>query len=263
MTIHITFLGCSASRGVPELGCGCAVCASALPGQRNRRHRSALLLRGASGTLLIDAGPDLRHQLTAALPFPDALLITHPHDDHILGFSDLLAAARGRGVVLPVVGPGEVLAGLRERFGYMWVGEGWQRTMRLTPWDEPGDLLDLTVAPHRVNHGFNGWAYGFVVTTPSGRRLGYFPDAIDIAPAVQAHLRGLDLLILGANFWQEEAPRAGRSVYDVQEALALAADLGVGELILTHLSHAIDYATVAGRLPPWASLAHDGRTVDL
>lgn len=89
--LKITILGCGTSVGVPCLGHnGWGRCNPNEP--KNRRQRCALLVQTAQTTILVDAGPDIRHQL---LPHNllklDALLITHTHSDHVAGLDELRA----------------------------------------------------------------------------------------------------------------------------------------------------------------------------
>ena len=45
--------------------------------------------------------------------------------------------------------------------------------------------------------------------------------------------------------------------------LAWARELNVGQLYLSHLSNAMDYATLVRELPDWAAPAHDGLEISL
>lgn len=259
MTPHLLFLGTSDSKGVPRLGCGCAVCRAARPGTRHHRTRAGLLLRGPEGDLLIDTPPEIRLRFTELdLPPPSALFLTHPHDDHILGFADVIKALRRSAA--PIFAPTEVFDGLRERFGYLWTSDHYLSPRLLHPLEGPVRVAGWTLEALRVPHGFNGWSYGYLLER-DGWRAGYFSDALHVSAAVQARWQGLDLLILGANFWRETAPLEQRSVYDVEEALAVAQGARVGQLILTHLSHKIEADEMGPRLPAWASFAWDGRRV--
>src|SRR5260370_36787558 len=80
--MKLTFLGTGTSFGVPQLGCGCAVCRSADP--RDRRTRVGAVVETDGGTrILIDTPPELRMQLTAAgIPDSDAALFTHYNPEH-------------------------------------------------------------------------------------------------------------------------------------------------------------------------------------
>ena len=59
--MEVVFLGVGSSAGTPVIGCGCPTCLSDDP--RNRRTRCSIAVTMESGAvLLVDSGPDLRHQ---------------------------------------------------------------------------------------------------------------------------------------------------------------------------------------------------------
>jgi phosphoribosyl 1,2-cyclic phosphate phosphodiesterase len=82
--MRITFLGTGAAEGYPALWCRCQRCTVARErGGRHLRFRSAVLV---NDDLLLDAGPDvvagaIRHNLDLATV--QAVLVTHPHSDHL------------------------------------------------------------------------------------------------------------------------------------------------------------------------------------
>src|SRR5262245_39053237 len=82
--MRVTFLGPSADHPTPEPWCRCATCQAAREhGGRDVRLRSALLV---NDDLLVDAGPDLpaaAARLGIALAAAQAVLVTHPHIDHL------------------------------------------------------------------------------------------------------------------------------------------------------------------------------------
>ena len=107
--MRLTFLGTGTSFGVPQIGCGCAVCHSTDP--RDKRTRSGAIVESRTGTrVLIDTPPELRLQLVAAnVGSVDAVVFTHAHADHIHGIDDVRAFTIGRGSPLPMYGSTQTL----------------------------------------------------------------------------------------------------------------------------------------------------------
>ncbi len=270
MSPTLRFLGTADSKGVPRFWCGCPVCQEARTEGVNRRTRSAALVRGAGQTLLLDCGPDLHGQL-ARLPgplVPDAVVVSHAHNDHLLGLGDLLdyavyaggdlpmnGALAGQTALapLPVYAPAEVLPQIEDRFRYAF-----RKGPRVHPFPEEGlRVAGVHVRAFRVPHGANGHSHAFRLDGP-GIRTAYVTDAIDIPEeTVRTWLTGLDLLILGTSFADESgAVHATRSVYDVREAVALPWARAARRVLLTHLSHDVDVRAVG--LPERWAFARDG-----
>src|SRR4051812_11115385 len=118
--MKLTFLGTGTSFGVPQLGCGCAVCRS--PDPRDRRTRVGAVVETDSGTrILIDTPPELRIQLIAAgISDVDAVLFTHDHADHTHGIDDLRAITVRRAAPLAIYGSQQTLRALRTKFDYIF-----------------------------------------------------------------------------------------------------------------------------------------------
>ncbi len=100
--MKVTFLGTAAAEGVPQLWCRCEYCQFARQwGGKNVRYRTATLI---NDDLLIDAGPDLSPaaaRLGLDLAAVRALLITHPHYDHLEPDSLLSRGRYWGGTALP------------------------------------------------------------------------------------------------------------------------------------------------------------------
>src|SRR5207249_9597003 len=117
--MRITLLGTGTSFGVPQLGCGCAVCRS--PDPRHKRTRTAALVELDGNVLLIDTPPEIRLQLLAAAPARvDAVLYTHEHADHVSGIDDLRMFSLRQRTPLPVYGSAETVRFLREAYRYIF-----------------------------------------------------------------------------------------------------------------------------------------------
>ena len=89
----VILLGTGTSSGVPVLGCDCSVCTSTDPRDQRLRTSAALRFQDPDGhfrEMLIDCGPDLRHQaLRAGLRRCDGIFVTHHHVDHIYGLDEV------------------------------------------------------------------------------------------------------------------------------------------------------------------------------
>lgn len=251
------FLGTSDSQGVPRWWCGCSVCTEARATGHNARTRPAAIIEG-NERVLIDAPPELRLQCSReGLSGFDAALITHAHNDHILGLGDLADWGRWTGAYCPVYAPDEVLPQLKTRFGYLTSESYQDRTPFLSLDAAARTFAGYAVKAIRVPHGFNGFSHAFRFER-DGKSWVYMPDClnlIDLEP-----WRGLELLVLGASCYHETAPIAGRSVYDVREAAALVAGLKPRRTVLTHLGHGVDSRKPA---PDGLRYAHDGLVVPL
>ena len=290
MTATLHFLGTSDSKGVPRFWCNCPVCHEARTSVQgrpgfNRRTRPSALLRGKGETLLLDCGPDLHAQLSRlGGPFvPDAVIVSHAHNDHILGLGDLLDYVTSAGGQLRIYAPATALPDIRARFAYAFQGQpdGSPPPVQPIP-DEGLELCGYRVHAFKVPHGANGVSHAFhfvsaqpaaalpasisPVSVPSASVLGrwvYMTDAVDVpGELAQAWLQDLDLLVLGTSFRDESGTdHSGRSVYDVREALALPWARTARRVLLSHLSHDIDVRQV---LPDRRySYATDGLSVSL
>lgn len=256
--MRLRFLGTGTSFGIPQVGCGCAVCRSSDP--RDRRTRSAAVIETAGATILIDTPPELRLQLVeAGISRIDAVLYTHEHADHINGIDDLrVFSARAR-QPLPIYGPAETLARLGTSFSYIFDAavlpfEGTSKPLLERRVLEPGQeavVAGVPILPLAFEHGHLrvfGYRFG---------DFAYITDVKCVPEATRAQLAGLEVLALNALWWRPHPTHLS-----IPEAIETARSLGVGHTYLTHLTHETGHADLAARLPAGIEPAYDGLIVE-
>jgi len=257
--VRLTFLGTGTSFGIPQIGCTCAVCTSTDP--RDKRNRTAAVIREGGATILIDTPPELRlGLLREGVRVVDAVLFTHDHADHVHGIDDLRAlSGHGRGQ-LPLFGPADALQRMRQRFDYIF-----DPLARPIPGSSRPDVTVTALAPgvEAVVAGVKvlPLAFSHGPTEVLGyrfARLAYVTDAKQVSAAGREALRGLDVLVLNALFHRPHPTHLS-----VPEAVETAQAIGARRTFLTHLTHETAHAALLAELPPGIEPAYDGLVVEV
>jgi phosphoribosyl 1,2-cyclic phosphate phosphodiesterase len=235
--------------GVPTLGCHCAVCESTDP--RNKRTRPSILLEHEGCAILIDTTPDFRTQaMRAKMERLDAVVYTHAHADHILGLDDIRPFNLKQKRAIPVYGAEETLATLRRQFSYIFESGPTASSMpqvELHPIDGPFEVCGLHVTPIPALHGPQavlGYRFG---------EAAYLTDFSSVPEKSKEMLRGLDDFVLDA---LRHTPHPMHS--NVQQSLALVAELKPKRAWFTHICHDLSHAETDAQLPAHVRLAYDG-----
>ncbi len=257
--MRLTLLGTGTSFGVPQIGCGCAVCGSSDP--KDRRTRTAALIQSGSATLLIDTPPELRLQLLAAgTARVDAVLYTHEHADHVAGIDDLRIFSVTRRAPLPVYASSGMAGYLRESYRYIFDHEQEPYAGTSKPRLDihalvPGrtrDVAGVAVIPLAFIHG-HGTVLGFRIGP-----LAYLTDVKQVPEAERELLRGVEVLVLNALWWRPHPTHLS-----IPEAIETARAIGARRTILTHLTHETGHAELAARLPEGVEPGFDGQTLEI
>ncbi|NUL83559.1 MAG: MBL fold metallo-hydrolase [Armatimonadetes bacterium] len=254
MKARAIVIGSGTSTGVPMIGCRCPVCLSDDP--KNQRARPAIAIDAPTGRILVDAPQELRLQL---LRFGlddrmDAALITHTHADHIFGLDDLRGFTEMTGRAIPVYAEQAALDDLERVFRYIRFPAPAGASKPLIEFhriEGDFDLCGLRVEPLRVYHGdmpILAFRFG---------SLAYVTDVKRIPPESWDRLSGLDFLILDA---VRIAPHPTH--YNLEEALAVIAELKPKRAALTHLAHDFDHEATNRELPASVELCYDGMTIE-
>ena len=248
----VTFLGTGTSVGVPVIGCSCPVCTSEDP--RNRRMRSSIFVESGELALLVDTGPDLRWQaLREGIDRIDAVLYTHHHSDHVLGFDELRAFCWHRESPLPIHAGQETIDSLERMFPWGFDSATRRNYTRAAPHqlDGPFTLDHVEIVPLPVEHG-QAETFGFRFNFPEGASLAYLSDVKRIPEATKGLMQDLDALVVDSLRIVDHY-----SHMTLAEALATIDELSPKTGYLTHLTHDLDYTEISADLPENVQLAVD------
>ena len=257
-SFDLLFLGTGTSVGVPMIGCDCPVCSSQDP--RDWRRRSAAYVRVGGAGILIDTPPDLREQaLVFKVRDVSAILITHSHADHLMGFDDIRRFNTINKAVMPIYAPPEVLAEVRNIFHYVsdTATSGLYRPLaEFRGITAPFEIGGARITPVPVIHGTStvcGYRIDF-----AGRSLGYVPDCAAMPEESFALLAGVDVMVLDA---LRDTPHPAHLT--VADSLAALARINAKRSYLIHMCHDLGHGPLQLRLPKNVFVSYDGLCVSI
>lgn len=237
--MKLTALGTGTSHGVPMIGCQCEVCLSNDP--RDKRLRSSVFIETANNKILIDIGPDFRQQfLDNQLTTLDAIIITHEHNDHVVGLDDVRAINFIQQKSVPIYAENRVLDSIRKRFSYAFdngVNPGVPQIVLNEISEDAFELNGDMIEPLRIMHGRLP-ILGYKIND-----LVYITDAKNISENVLNKIFKCKFLIINALRIEQHY-----SHFTLEEALAFIKKIEPQKAFITHISHAM------GLTKEWSAL---------
>lgn len=204
----------------------------------------------------IDCGPDFRQQmLKNNISKIDAVLLTHEHNDHVIGLDDLRPIMFSQRSPVSLYAQGRVLAEIKKRFEYAFLPQAYPGAPQfyLNEILMPFHIKDVLITPIPVMHGplpILGYRIG---------NFAYLTDVKYISDASLDLLQDLDVLILDALHHKEH-----HAHLTLVEAIAYAGKIGAGKTYFTHMSHSMGLAKeVNSALPDNMALSYDEQIIML
>ena len=239
------------------IGCDCAVCHSSDP--RDQRLRSSIYVETPEFAWVVDTGTDFRTQaLRENIRRLDAVVFTHSHTDHIMGFDDLRRYSHDLGSI-PVYASADTMRDLARVYEFAFNGLN-RFPGYLVPVphviEGPFVLGQTTITPLPVPHGrttVNGYLF-----SRRGRKLvAYLSDCSAVPEEIANQISGVEVLVIDALRHKPHPTHLS-----VAQALEVATRVQPGRTLFTHICHELAQSEEAN-LPEGVGLAYDGLKIEL
>ncbi len=215
------------------------------------------MVQSATTTLIVDTTPDFRYQmLREKVRHIDAVLLTHPHKDHVAGIDDTRPFQFFSHKPTEIYGNKMSLEGIKREIPYAFQELKYPGVPKIILHEialEPFQIGDIPIVPILVwHHKMPVYGYRFGDFT-------YITDANRIDEFEKGKVKGSKVIVLNALRREEHI-----SHFTLDEAVALVQELQIPIAYFTHISHQLGlHKEVNAELPPKIDLAYDGLKIDM
>lgn len=255
--MKITFLGTGTSQGIPIIGCDCAACLS--KDKKDKRLRCSIMITLDNGkNIVIDTGPDFRYQmLRENVQDVEAIIMTHEHNDHMIGLDDVRPINFKHKKDMPVYALPRVIDNVKERFAYIFASNPYPGIPRINLLpihkSQPFDIEGQHIIPIEVMH------YKLPVLGFRFNDFTYLTDIKTITDEELEKVKGTKILVLGALQRKQHI-----SHLTIEEAIELSQKVQPEMTYFTHMSHRLGkHEEVVKTFPDNITLAYDGLQLTL
>ena len=223
----------------------------------DKRLRVSVLVSdlNAGRHLVVDTGPDFRQQmLSVGIDRLDGILLTHEHNDHVIGIDDVRPFNFRSRKDMPVYGLERVVEELKGRFSYAFKASPYPGVPRLKTYSIFGgtsfSIEGIEVQAIDVIHGklpILGFRFG---------EFTYITDGSQLSEETLKTIRGTKYLLINA---LRKEPH--HSHFHLDQALEIIEQINPDRAWLTHISHVFGKTKeINPTLPDNVKMAYDGLT---
>ncbi len=222
--MKVKFLGTSAGWPLPRLGCKCEICASGDP--KDKRTRTQILI---DESILLDAGPDtynhlIKRDVSQTLK---AILVSHEHPDHILGFQDITHIYNFKNPVTLYVTK-TVLSAIKRIFPFPLA----PLKVSVVEQNKPFLIDNLKAEYFPVIHGKTP-AWG--IKLKADKILIYIPDFNKILPSQERTIKHADVWAIDGSSLGKLGQGPGH--ISINDGIVLAKKYKVKQTYFVHIGH--------------------------
>jgi len=203
---------------------------------------------------VVDTGTDFRAQaLRENIRRLDAVVFTHSHTDHIMGFDDLRRYSYQLGSI-PVYASAETMRDLARVYEFAFNGLN-RFPGYLVPVPHiitgPFQLGETTITPLPVPHG-KSTVNGYLFSRGGKKLVAYLSDCSAVPDAIVSEISEVEVLIIDALRHKPHPTHLS-----VAQALEVATKVRPKQTLFTHIAHELAQAREA-ELPAGVGIAYDG-----